>query len=63
MDGQEAAILQARFRKAQRWLRVTIVGWILSVAILILGWLVSVAVFSAGLTLFSAVFSAVLALP
>lgn len=55
MDWQEVEILQARAKKAQRWLKVTVFGWILSVALLVVGWVLTMAMLSTGLTLFSSV--------
>lgn len=62
MDRQELEVLQARYlqarlERAHRWLGVTVVGWVLSVAVLVAGWVLSMAMLSAGLTLFGAVFA------
>lgn len=50
----QVEVLQARVRKTQRWLRVSLVGWILSVAVLVVGWILSMALLSTSFRLFDA---------
>lgn len=47
-------VLQARVRKTQRWLRVSLVGWTVSVAMLVVAWILSMALLSTGVRLFDA---------
>jgi hypothetical protein len=57
MDAQEIAAPQTRVRTAHRWLRVTVAGWILTVAMLVVGWMVSAALLLTSSRLLEAVFT------
>lgn len=57
MEVRELEVVQARFARAQRWLRVTVVGWILTVVMLVMAWAISMALLSTGVQLFSSVFN------
>ena len=57
MDARELEVVYARYVRAQRWLRVTVIGWLASVAVLLVGWAVSMAMLQTGLSLFNTVFA------
>lgn len=57
MEVRELEAIYARYVRVQRWLRVTIIGWLASVAVLVFGWAISMALLQSGLQLFNAVFT------
>ena len=57
MEGRELEAIYARYVRVQRWLRVTIIGWLASVCVLVFGWAVSMALLQTGLQLFNSVFT------
>lgn len=57
MEARELEAVQARFTRAQRWLRVTVAGWILTVVMLVMAWAISMAMLSTGVQLFNSVFN------
>jgi len=57
MEVRELEAIYARYVRVQRWLRVTIIGWLASVAVLVFGWAVSMALLQTGLQLFNSVFA------
>lgn len=57
MNGHEVEVMQARVRRAQRWLRVTLLGWVLTIAMLVAGWILSMTMLATSLRLFDAVAS------
>jgi hypothetical protein len=57
MNGHEVEAMQARVRGAQRWLRVTLLGWVLTIAMLVAGWILSMTMLATSLRLFDAVAS------
>ena len=57
METRELEAAYARYVRTQRWLRVTVIGWLASVAVLLVGWVVSMAMLQTGLQLFNSVFN------
>lgn len=53
----QVEVLQARVRKTNRWLRVTLFGWVLTIAMLVAGWILSMTMLATSLRLFDAVAS------
>jgi hypothetical protein len=57
VEGRELEAVYARYVRAQRWLRVTVIGWLASIAVLVVGWVVTMAMLDTGLLLFNSVFA------
>lgn len=57
MEVPELDAVYARYVRAQRWLRVTIIGWLASVAVLLFGWAISMFLLQSSLYLFNSVFA------
>jgi|GEM_PF-5028063 len=57
MEARELDAVYARYVRAQRWLRLTVIGWMASVAVLVFGWVASMAMLHTGLQLFSSIFT------
>ena len=57
MEGRELEVVYVRYVRAQRWLRVTVIGWLASVAVLLVGWVVTMAMLDTSLQLFNSVFA------
>lgn len=57
MEVRELEAIYVRYVRVQRWLRVTIIGWLASVAVLVFGWAISMAMIQTGLQLFNSVFT------
>lgn len=57
MEVRELEAIYGRYVRVQRWLRVTIIGWLASVVVLVFGWAVSMALLHTGLQLFSSIFA------
>jgi len=57
MEGRDLEVIYARYVRAQRWLRIAIIGWLASVAVLVIGWALSMAMLQTGLMLFGSVFA------
>ncbi|MDQ7843022.1 MAG: hypothetical protein QN141_05870 [Armatimonadota bacterium] len=57
MEARELDAVYARYVRAQRWLRITVIGWLASVAVLVVGWAASMVMLHTGLRLFSSIFA------
>jgi len=57
MEAREFDAVYARYVRAQRWLRLTVIGWLASVAVLVVGWAASMVMLHTGLRLFSSIFT------
>jgi len=57
MDARDLETVYARYVRAQRWLRLTVIGWLASVAVLVVGWVASMVMLQTGLQLFASIFT------